>query len=249
VTSGRVAFASASVGDVHHRLSSFRGLQRSALLLRGTAIARLFAPSPSALACPAVEPNTRAGLFCLLTSVYFGLSRTLGLPPFSSVNSTPAASRASRIAIIVRRWSLSPFSRRNTVSGLTTALAASSGTPIPRAARAILHCVASKFAGAIHIPGGSSTIRDHAGGAPDTQAALTLGHPAVCVRRPHLDTAASRRAVLSAWRKIVSQGDGVKTPHRWLNWGRVSVCPREALTRPHGSRKPIMRRPGRGHLP
>jgi hypothetical protein len=76
-----------------------------------------------------------------------GRSRT---PP-SGRNSTPAASIASRIA--VRRCSLSPFSRRQTVCGLTTALAASYRTPIPRAARAILHCVASNSAGAIHIPG------------------------------------------------------------------------------------------------
>jgi hypothetical protein len=45
------------------------------------------------------------------------------------------------------------LSRRKTVSGLTPAAAASSRMPIPRAARAILHCVAAKFAGAVHIPG------------------------------------------------------------------------------------------------
>jgi hypothetical protein len=115
----------------------------------------------SAAICPAVEPNTRAGLFL------FAHQRLLWLKPYTRpaaiIVSKLDSRRLESLADCDSRALMQPLvlSRRNTVSGLTTALAASSGTPIPRAARAILHCVASNFAGAIHIPG-----------EPDTQAAL-----------------------------------------------------------------------------
>jgi hypothetical protein len=77
MTGGRAALTSASVGDAHHRVSSFRGLLRSAMRLPDNIIARLFAPSPSALACPPFEPNTRAGLFL------FAHQRLLWLKPYT----------------------------------------------------------------------------------------------------------------------------------------------------------------------
>ena len=49
----------------NHRVGSFRGLPRSAASSYAEPIiARLIRPQPKrALVCPAVEPNTRAGLF------------------------------------------------------------------------------------------------------------------------------------------------------------------------------------------
>ena len=67
-----------------------------------------------------------------------------GLPPFSGMNSTPAASRAARMAKIVDARMISPRSSRATVLGDTLAADASSRTPSPVATLAILHCAASK---------------------------------------------------------------------------------------------------------
>lgn len=64
--------------------------------------------------------------------------RTPGPPPFSSMNTTPAASSTRRIASTVRGRKASPRSSRATVSVDTPAAAASSRTPKPVAARAIL---------------------------------------------------------------------------------------------------------------
>ena len=66
-------------------------------------------------------------------------SRTPAPPPFSSMNSTPAPSRAAWRASTVRSRNSSPRSNRATVSGETLARTANSRTPKPTAARAILH--------------------------------------------------------------------------------------------------------------
>ena len=80
--------------------------------------------------------------FDLPKNPYRPANLTPGPPPFSAMNSTPADSRAARIAATVAGFNSSPRSRREIVFGETSALAANSRMPSAVATLAILHCVA-----------------------------------------------------------------------------------------------------------
>jgi hypothetical protein len=85
----------------------------------------------------------RSARFRPPTYCFFGWrlrSRTPGPPPFSSMNSTPAASNVRCSASIVLSFKSSPRSNLATVSVDTLAAAATSRTPKPSAARAMRHC-------------------------------------------------------------------------------------------------------------
>ena len=79
--------------------------------------------------------EARPSYFCL--EVSRPRRRTPGPPPFSSMNSMPAASSARFSASIVDCFASAPFSMRVTVFAVTPACLARSRTPQPTAARAI----------------------------------------------------------------------------------------------------------------
>ena len=84
--------------------------------------------------------SARRGVQPLLVPLLGGRfrNRTPGPPPFSSMNSTPAFSSACCSLSIVDCFASAPFSMRVTVLAVTPAFSASSRTPQPTAARAIL---------------------------------------------------------------------------------------------------------------
>ena len=93
------------------------------------------------------EAGRIAGLYQLGKVLPTQLSRlrslTPGPLPFSAMNSTPAASRAERIAASVRGCGdRFPISKSESVTLETPAAAATAAAVIPRPARAIRHCSA-----------------------------------------------------------------------------------------------------------
>lgn len=116
-------------------------IDHDSVFRRGTGAAGAFRSDPSRgtnLASGMPESSIafcRSVSRCLAANVAGPSRRTPGASPF--VNSTPAVSRAVRMAARVRGFRISPRSRRATVSGETDAAAAKSRTPHPTAARAI----------------------------------------------------------------------------------------------------------------
>ena len=105
---GSPAWQCGSSGCPHDRMGNSEGYRGTPLRLRVNVIARLIRPQPerASLACPAVEPNTRAGLFLWWPSEAQGRPLT-GIAIGSAMRNVAGTLKASqatrRIGSIRRR--------------------------------------------------------------------------------------------------------------------------------------------------